>query len=143
VFSVIMPVTMSCNSHYWTCLGHLGQWDTNRNDPICVALPRWLRQVQPCTAFAGIIASKCHQCKRALYDQELKFINAGKVLGKNCQENFDFLRQGHFSFACLGHLGQWDTNRNDPICVAPPKVAKASTVTCCCRWSYHQQMLPM
>ncbi len=29
---------------------------------------------------------------------------------------------------CLGHLGWCDTNRNDPICVAPSKVAKASTV---------------
>ncbi len=27
---------------------------------------------------------------------------------------------------CLGHLGQHDINRNDPICVVPPKVAKAS-----------------
>ncbi len=30
---------------------------------------------------------------------------------------------------CLGHLGWYDTNRNDPICVTLPKVAKASTVT--------------
>jgi len=28
---------------------------------------------------------------------------------------------------CLGHLGWGDKNRNDPICVAPPKVAKASS----------------
>jgi hypothetical protein len=28
---------------------------------------------------------------------------------------------------CLGHLGHCDTNRNDLICVVPPKVAKAST----------------
>jgi hypothetical protein len=30
-------------------------------------------------------------------------------------------------------------NRNDPICITPPKVAKASiivTVTCCCHWSF-------
>ncbi len=27
---------------------------------------------------------------------------------------------------CLGHLGQHDINRNDPICVRPPKVTKAS-----------------
>jgi hypothetical protein len=26
----------------------------------------------------------------------------------------------------LGHLGQCHTNRNDPICVVPPKVAEAS-----------------
>ncbi len=29
---------------------------------------------------------------------------------------------------CLGHLGRRNINRNDPICVVPPKVAKASTV---------------
>ncbi len=27
---------------------------------------------------------------------------------------------------CLGHLGRCDINRNGPICVPPPKVAKAS-----------------
>jgi hypothetical protein len=27
---------------------------------------------------------------------------------------------------CLGHLGWHNININDPICVAPPKVAKAS-----------------
>jgi hypothetical protein len=27
---------------------------------------------------------------------------------------------------CLGHLGQHDTNRNNPISVASPKVGKAS-----------------
>jgi hypothetical protein len=29
--------------------------------------------------------------------------------------------------SCLGHIGHCDTNRNDLICVVPPKVAKAST----------------
>jgi hypothetical protein len=33
----------------------------------------------------------------------------------------------------IGHLGRLDTNRNDPICVEPPKVAKASTATWHCR----------
>jgi len=33
---------------------------------------------------------------------------------------------------CLGHLGQRNINRNDPIGVAPPKVAKASTIKWCC-----------
>ncbi len=40
---------------------------------------------------------------------------------------------------CIGHLGQHDKIRNDPISVAPPKVAKASTivtVACCCHWRY-------
>ncbi len=34
---------------------------------------------------------------------------------------------------CFGHLGQCDPNRNDPICVTSPKVAKASTVAFCSR----------
>ena len=29
---------------------------------------------------------------------------------------------------CLGHLGQLDMNRNDPVCVILPKVAKANRV---------------
>ncbi len=29
---------------------------------------------------------------------------------------------------CLTHLGRHDTSRNDPKCVIPPKVAKASTL---------------
>ncbi len=29
---------------------------------------------------------------------------------------------------CLGYLGRSNINRNDPICVASPKVAKASTI---------------
>ncbi len=41
----------------------------------------------------------------------------------------------------------WDSdtlvNRNDPIFVASPKVAKASKDTCRCRWRYRQQLLPM
>ncbi len=66
--------------------------------------PRWLKQVQSCAAVAGIIGNKCHQGKRALYDQELRFINVGEVLGKNCQEYFDLSWQRHFGFACLGTL---------------------------------------
>jgi hypothetical protein len=33
---------------------------------------------------------------------------------------------------CLGHLGWRDINIKNPICVVPPKVAKASTVMCHC-----------
>ncbi len=34
------PALAACNSHYCTCLGHLGQCDPNRNDPICAASPK-------------------------------------------------------------------------------------------------------
>ncbi len=40
----------------------------------------------------------------------------------------------------IGHLGRLDTNRNDPICVEPPKVAKASTATWHCRWCYRANL---
>ncbi len=43
----------------------------------------------------------------------------------------------------LVYLGRRDINRNDPICVASARVAKASKDTCHCSWRYHQQMLPM
>ncbi len=33
-------MTATFNSHYHTCLGHLGLGDINRKDPICVA-PQW------------------------------------------------------------------------------------------------------
>jgi hypothetical protein len=36
--------------------------------------------------------------------KNLRFINADKVLGKNCQEYFDLSWQRHFGFACLGTL---------------------------------------
>jgi hypothetical protein len=39
--------------------------------------------------------------------------------------------------------GSETKNRNDPICVASPKVAKASKDTCHCRWRYYQKMSPI
>ncbi len=47
-------------------------------------------------------------------------------------------RSSHY-FNCLGQLGWCDRDRIFYIFVVPPKVAKASTVTChhtCCRWHY-------
>ncbi len=38
--STIMPAPATCDSHYCTCFGHLGQPDTNRNYPISVAPPK-------------------------------------------------------------------------------------------------------
>jgi len=40
---------------------------------------------------------------------------------------------------CLGHLGRRDTNRNDPVCVPTPMVAKANTV-CRCRRRFRQNL---
>jgi hypothetical protein len=33
------PATFQRNSHYWTCLGHLGQC-SNKTNPICVVSPK-------------------------------------------------------------------------------------------------------
>ncbi len=40
VFKAITAVTGTHDSHYCTCLGHLGLGDINRKDPICVASQR-------------------------------------------------------------------------------------------------------
>jgi len=47
-------------------------------------------------------------------------------MSKKSHHNIAFL-------TCLGHLGQHDRDRNNPICVVSPKVANASTVSCPCR----------
>jgi len=72
--------------HYFTCLGHLGQRDPNRNDP------------------NGLFT-------------------LAKFAKKNCW------RQRHvtvITVLALATLGDVTRNRNNPICVASPKVAKAS-----------------
>ncbi len=62
-------------------------------------------------------------------------------------EKTSVISQPHVAFLTfLGHHGLLDTNRNDSICVAPPKVAKTSlvvTVRCRCRLHYHAKTLPM
>ena len=40
---VKMPAAATRDSHYCACLDHLGGHDTNRNDPICVILPKLAR----------------------------------------------------------------------------------------------------
>jgi hypothetical protein len=43
----------------------------------------------------------------------------------------------------MATLGSVTRNRNNPICVVPPKVAKARTmvsVTCCSRWHYRDKL---
>jgi hypothetical protein len=65
--SMIMPATATRNSHYCTCIDHLGRCNINRNDPICVMLPlvakvstvTWLWRVAVTNSFAN----KCCQCK--------------------------------------------------------------------------------
>jgi hypothetical protein len=44
---------------------------------------------------------------------------------------------GGTTVLALSTSGVATRNRNNSICVVPPKVAKASTVLCCYRWHYH------
>ncbi len=43
VLRVKMPAAATCDSHYCACLDHLGGHVTNRNDAICVILPKLAR----------------------------------------------------------------------------------------------------
>ncbi len=47
------------------------------------------------------------------------------------------------SFFAMATLGDALRNRNDPIGVVSPKVAKASAVTSHCHWHYRQKLPPM
>jgi len=53
---------------------------------------------------------------------------------------------GNATVFALATLGGTTRNRNNPICVASPKVAKANTmvtVVCCCHQHYCLQKSPM
>ncbi len=59
VFKAIMSATATCDSHYCTCLGHLGYCDRDRIIYISVALPKEAKastSVSPsCVVVAGIV----------------------------------------------------------------------------------------
>jgi hypothetical protein len=68
-----MPVTVTRDSHYCTCFGHLGWRNTNRNDPISVALPKVVKASRKAKTllilwcfFADIFQYKLCQCTQAL-----------------------------------------------------------------------------
>ncbi len=73
VFKAIMPATATHESDHCTCLGPLGWPDPNRNDPICVALPKvakattvtWLS----CVAVTDGFDNKHRQCKWSITDE--------------------------------------------------------------------------
>jgi hypothetical protein len=55
-------------------------------------------------------------------------------IGEACKQNRQ--RQRHKTVLAFATLGDATRNRNNPICVVPPKVAKASAVLCRCHWRY-------
>ncbi len=56
-FKAKPPVMATHDCHYYTWLGHLGQCDTNRNDPISVVLTKVAKASK-----AGNIVTWYHQC---------------------------------------------------------------------------------
>jgi hypothetical protein len=56
-----------------------------------------------------------------------KFAGKASVTAKDCE-------------LALTTLGDATKNRNDPLSAVPPKVAKASTAVCRCRWCYHTKL---
>ncbi len=62
-FKANMPATS--DSHFCTCLGHLGHLETNRNYPICFCRPRGLRLV-PGNTKGGSITVPLTSCLTGL-----------------------------------------------------------------------------
>jgi len=62
-----MAVIVTCDSHYCTCLGHLGWRNTNRNYPYCVPSPKVAKESTvtwlSCVTVTDGVASKCCQSK--------------------------------------------------------------------------------
>jgi len=56
-------------------------------------------------------------------------------IGKVCKQNHQ--QERHEIVLALATLRDATRNGNNPICVASPKVANASTVSCHCHWRYH------
>jgi hypothetical protein len=57
-----MPATATLESHYRTCLGHLGQRNRDRIISISVTSPKVPRQVQVCCLLPALSSNLC-QCK--------------------------------------------------------------------------------
>ncbi len=101
-FSMITPATATCNC---TCLGYLGWHDTKRNGPICVALSKVAKGTKE-----GDIMLQHHWAATELHCMFSVITPATATCNCNCH----------------GYFGRHDTNRNDLICVALPKVAKGT-----------------
>jgi hypothetical protein len=72
------------------------------------------------------------QCFKTLYRRNLRMLPLLDRLHwhSSLVKSLAISRHG---LTCLGHLRHCDINRNNLICVASPKVANASTVSCRCR----------
>ncbi len=70
-FRVIAPAIMTHDCNKCTCLGHLGQCDTNRNDPINESLPKEAKASPLSVAVDDIFAKKTLPMYLSLYWTEL------------------------------------------------------------------------
>jgi hypothetical protein len=71
---------------------------------------------------------------------KLKKEKSHVYIGKGYVITVATMTHGSDTCTCLGHLGQCNRDRNDPLSVMLPKVAKESTivtVVCRCCWHYH------
>jgi hypothetical protein len=65
VFMAKMSPTAARASHYCTYLGLIGQCNTNRNDPVCVAPPKVAKASKKSVAIANVFINKIRQCTQA------------------------------------------------------------------------------
>jgi hypothetical protein len=134
----------------YTCLGYLGLRHTNRTNHLCVASPKVAKVSTAKTATVAVMGSFTSdfasnsgytgftflgylgQC----YTKRTNpiFVISTKVAKASTTSAVTVAVMGSFAsdfaskhgFTCLGYLGRWHTNRTNPLCVASPKVAKAS-----------------
>jgi len=83
-----MPATVAHDSHYCTCLGHLGRRNRNKSNPICVVLPK---VAKASTANVANVNYPLH-VKDHLHWRHL-------LAKPSATETHDC--------TCLGHLGQY------------------------------------
>jgi hypothetical protein len=103
-----------------TTLNHHGIFITEASGFILLA------EVCPCLYF--LYFSFCHgYCVTAIFMQSKRCCSLMDHLHWRCYFGKNIGNRDNVC-SCLGYLGRCNKNRNNPICVAQPKVAKARTM---------------
>ncbi len=110
---VKMPVTATHDSHYGTCLGHLGWHDTDRIISIYVMLPRQLGTVTCCCCCHLHYRTKLRQCKWSI-KVHLHWQHLLAIMPAPAKMPATATRDSHYC-TCLGHLGWGNTDRINSI----------------------------
>jgi hypothetical protein len=122
------------NCFYCLCLGHLGRCNINKSDHVCIALPK-VAKASAVMAIASLVA----YVYALILTINFAILNAAlsKLRGEMKSHLYPPLIFP-MTVKDLGHLGRCNTNRNDFVCIALPKVAKASEVVTatshCCQY---------